>query len=111
MSEQSELALAIRELRAEIGSLKETVGGLKETVGGLKETVGRNTAAIDKLTGRVASLDSRMEKQEQATTRLTATMERVNVRLASKIDAPELTSFVDSTNQRFERIERHLELA
>ena len=104
MSEQSELALAIRELRAEIGSLKETVGGLKETVG-------RNTAAIDKLTGRVASLDSRMEKQEQATTRLTATMERVNVRLASKIDAPELTSFVDSTNQRFERIERHLELA
>ena len=67
------------------------------TVGELKAATERNTAAIDTLTGRVDKLDN--------------TMNRVNVRLASKLDAPELTSFVESTNERFERIERRLELA
>ena len=91
MSEQSEreLAQAIRELR--------------ETVGGLQETVNRNTKAVDRLTGR-------MDKQEQATQALTKTMERVNVRLSSKLDAPELTGFTEATNQRLDRLERHLEL-
>jgi chromosome segregation ATPase len=90
MSEQSELAVAIRENTEAIRDLRRS---------------------INTLTGRVDRLDSRMEKQEQATTALTTTMERVNVRLASKLDAPELGGFVEATNKRFERIERHLELA
>ena len=97
MSEQSELTQAIRELR---------------------ETVGENTVAIrdmrcsiNTLTNRIDKLDSRMEKQEQATAALTTTMERVNVRLTSKLDAGEMTEFVESTNRRVKRIEQHLELA
>ena len=94
MSEQSEreLLLAIRELR--------------ETVGGLQEATERNTAAIDALTGRVDKLDERMEKQERATTALTTTMERVNVRLTGKLDAGEITGFAEATNSRLSRLER-----
>ena len=80
MSEKSEheLAQAIRELR---------------------EAIGENTTAIRQLTGRT-------EKQELATTALTKTMERVHVRLASKLDADETTGFIKATNTRLGRLER-----
>ena len=92
MSEQdeSELAVAIRENTEAIRDLRRS---------------------INTLTSRVDKLDGRMEKQEKATTALTETMERVNVRLASKLDAGEITTFVESTNKRFERIETHAGLA
>ena len=50
MSEQNELAEAIRELRQSNNGLQEAVGGLQEAVGGLQETVARNTEAVDRNT-------------------------------------------------------------
>lgn len=70
---------------------------LAQAIRELRETVGENTAAIRQLTDRVGRLDK--------------TMERVNVRLASKLDVPELTSVVQTFNERFERIEEHVGLA
>ena len=90
MSEQSELASAIRENTEAIRDLHHS---------------------INTLTGRVEKLDCQIEKQEQAMTALTATMERIDLRLASKLDAGEMTEFVQSTNRRVKRIEQHLELA
>ena len=77
-SEQSELAQAIRELR--------------DTVGGLQKSVDRNTEAINTLTGRFDKLDK--------------TMEQVGVRLASKLDAGEVTGLAEATNTRLDRLER-----
>ena len=79
MSEQSErdLAQAISELRA---------------------AVRENTAAISTLTDRVDHLGDRVGSLE-------GTMECVRVSLASKLDAGEMTQFVQTTNQRLARLE------
>lgn len=126
MSEHSEreLAQAIRELKDTVGELRGTVGGLKDTVGelqvtvsGLQSTVGELQVTVSGLQGTVGELKVATERNTVAINTLTGrvdklekTMEQVGVRLASKLDAAELSGFVDATNKRFERIERRLEL-
>ena len=64
----------------------------------LREATRENTAAIRGLTDRVDHLGERVGSLE-------GTMERVNVSLASKLDAGEMTQFVETTNERLARLE------
>ena len=70
----------------------------------LASAIRENTGAIRDLRRSINTLTDRVDK-------LDSTMERVHVRLASKLDAGEMMEFVESTNRRVKRIEQHLELA
>ena len=93
MSEQSErdLAQAISELRAAVRENTAAISTLTDRVDHLGDRVDHLGERVDHLGERVGSLEG--------------TMECVRVSLASKLDAGEMTQFVQTTNQRLARLE------